>query len=118
VNLTYPGDATKLYPRITSGNGNNVTTYGLCPSAPTCYTYNVSTHTVTWTGSQTTVKVSWDYTIPGVPGIAGGYGQCGPYHPNASNAFCLETTYKAALITGGDPGSGPNTGAIAVRLLK
>jgi len=77
-----------------------------CCTAGTDYTYDASTHTITWIANRTqTVNVKFDYQFTG---------PCGPPPSNAS-AHCLIVSWQEAQL-GNGPLGGNNVGVPAVRL--
>jgi hypothetical protein len=74
----------------------------------TNYTYDSSTHIVTWKGnpSANPVNVAFDWVQ---------YGLCGASPGNAS-ARCLLVTWEGVQLSGGNPGGGKDFGVRAIRL--
>jgi putative Flp pilus-assembly TadE/G-like protein len=103
-NLHFPGDATKVYPKLSKGN----TTYVL----GTDYTFNATTNVVTWTRTQNvnSVRVQWDWSTPGTPGLCGS-------HDSDPNAICLVTSWQGPQSGGIEPcPECPDFGLRAIRL--
>jgi Flp pilus assembly protein TadG len=77
-----------------------------CCTEGTDYTYDASTHTITWIANRTqTVNVKFDYQFTG---------PCGP-PPNNSSSHCLIVSWQEAQL-GNGPLGGNNVGVPAVRL--
>ena len=77
-----------------------------CCTLGTDYTYDASTHTITWIANRTqTVNVSFPYQFSG---------PCGP-PPNNSSSHCLIVSWQEAQL-GNGPLGGNNVGVPAVRL--
>jgi Flp pilus assembly protein TadG len=77
-----------------------------CCTLNTDYTYDASTHTITWIANRTqNVNVSFPYQFSG---------PCGP-PPNNSSAHCLIVSWQEAQL-GNGPLGGNNVGVPAVRL--
>jgi hypothetical protein len=91
---------------ITSGQGNNRVTY----TEGVNYTYNSSTHTVTWiTPSPVTVDLRYDWAEEGLCGVP----------PNNSSARCMIVSWQGYQTGGTRPGGGADLGGAlqAVRLI-
>jgi hypothetical protein len=113
LNLHFPKDATKLYPRIRESNGNKEYKYGQAPGQNVDYTYDPATHEITWVSvtnpSVTGARVDWEYDTPATPG------ECG-VHDSDSNAVCLLASWQGFQSGGINPGDGADMGLRAVRL--
>ena len=117
LNVHWPKDSTKPYPQVCSVNKNGKCTkqynWGAAPGANVDYTYDSSTHVVTWvSGSNPNVQnvvVNWDYDIPPTPG------KCG-VHTSDPNAVCLVVSWQGYRTGGINPGPGPDFGERAIRL--
>jgi hypothetical protein len=101
--LHYPGDLTKLYPKLSL----NKTVYTINVD----YTYNASNNTIKWTkgAAQTGVTIAWDYVALPSPG------KCG-IHISDPNAVCIVASWQGYITGGINPGGGVGFGLQAVRL--
>jgi hypothetical protein len=116
LNLHFPGDRTKLYPRIRPNKNNEPDfVYGAAPGPGIDYTYDPVTHVITWVSQDPTKqivlasRVDWEYDIAATPGACG-------IRPKNANATCLLASWQGFQSGGINPGEGADTGLRAVRL--
>jgi hypothetical protein len=117
LNLHFPKDRTKLYPRIRPASPNNAPpfVYGASPGPGVDYTYDPATNVITWVSTDPAKqivlgsRVDWEYDVAPTPGA------CGIRQKNA-NATCLLASWQGFQTGGINPGEGSDMGLRAVRL--
>lgn len=91
---------------ISIGKGKKGTVY----QNGTDYSYNTTTHEVSWFGgTATSADVSFSYTMAGIPG------KCG-VQDSDPNGICLVLSWQGPRVAGSVPGAAADFGLRAVRL--
>lgn len=105
--LHYPGDTTKLYPKLSKKVGPVTTVYQYNVD----YRYDATTKVITWINPLplASVKVEWDWHTPASPGACG-------VRDSDPNAVCLLASWQGFQTGGINPGDGKDMGLRAVRL--